>query len=128
LSTAETIAAVPAPKTSSNDPFFSASTKSPIVIFLSETLRFEGRPGIDFPSICPRHRFNTLYVSSIHVSDVNGVPISGHTWEHEISERCSDELNTSFWGLEGNEQVHRSDLFISFGHTNRLHELTSVKV
>jgi hypothetical protein len=64
LSTAETIAAVPAPKTSSNDPFFSASTKSPIVIFLSETLRFEGRPGIDLPSICPRHRFNTLHVSS----------------------------------------------------------------
>jgi hypothetical protein len=64
LSTAETIAAVPAPKTSSNDPFFSASTKSPIVIFLSDTLRLEGRPGIDLPSICPRHRFNTLHVSS----------------------------------------------------------------
>jgi len=68
LSTAETIAAVPAPNTSSNDPFFSASTKSPIVIFLSDTLRLEGKPGIDFPSMCPRHRFNTLLVS--YISDV----------------------------------------------------------
>ena len=67
-------------------------------------------------------------MSALLVSDMDDVPISGDTWEHEISERCSDELNTSFWGLEGNEQVHRSDLFISFGHTNRLHELTSVKV
>jgi hypothetical protein len=65
LSTAETIAAVPAPKTSSNEPFFSASTKSPIVIFLSDTLRLEGRPGIDLPSMCPRHRFNTLLVSFV---------------------------------------------------------------
>jgi hypothetical protein len=128
LSTAETIAAVPAPNTSNNDPFFSASTKSPIVIFLSDTLRLEGRPGIDFPSICPRHRFNTLHVSSIPDSDLDDVPISSDTWENEISERCSDELNTSFWGLEGNEQVHRTDLCISFGDTLRLGKLTSVKV
>jgi hypothetical protein len=128
LSTAETIAAVPAPKTSSNDPFFSASTKSPIVIFLSETLRLEGRPGIDFPSICPRHRFNTLHVSSIPNSDLDDVPISSDTWENEISERCSDELNASLWGLEGNEQVHCSDLFISFAQEMGFNELTSVKV
>jgi len=66
LSTAETIAAVPAPKTSSNDPFFSASTRSPIVIFLSDTLKLDGRPGMDLPSMWPRHRFNTLYVSFVH--------------------------------------------------------------
>jgi hypothetical protein len=85
LSTAETIAAVPAPKTSSNDPFFSASTKSPIVIFLSDTLRLEGRPGIDLPSICPRHRFNTLQISATLVSVTSGVPISGDTWENEVA-------------------------------------------
>lgn len=65
LSTAETIAAVPAPNTSSNDPFFSASTRSPIVIFLSDTLKLDGRPGMDLPSIWPRHRFNTLNLSWI---------------------------------------------------------------
>jgi hypothetical protein len=98
------------------------------VIFLSDTLRLEGRPGIDFPSMCPRHRFNTLYVRSVLVPDVSGVPVSGDTWENEISEGGSDELNTSLWGLEGNEEVHCSDLIISFGHTIKSNKLTSVKV
>jgi hypothetical protein len=56
------------------------------------------------------------------------VPVSGDSWENEISERCSDELDTSFWGLEGNEEVHCSDLIVSFGRTIKSNKLTSVKV
>jgi hypothetical protein len=67
-------------------------------------------------------------MSALLVSDMDDVPISGDTWEHEISERCSDEFNTSFWGLEGNEQVHRTDLCISFAQEMGFNELTSVKV
>jgi len=56
------------------------------------------------------------------------VPISSDTWENEIAKGGGDELNTSLWGLEGNEQVHRSDLFISFARDPRIRSLTSVKV
>jgi hypothetical protein len=59
---------------------------------------------------------------------VNGVPIPGDTWENEIAKGSSDELDTSFWGLEGNKQVHRTDLFISFAQEMGFNELTSVKV
>jgi hypothetical protein len=67
-------------------------------------------------------------MSALLVSDMDDVPISSNTWENEVAEGRSDELNTSFWGLEGNEQVHRSDLFISFAQEMGFSELTSVKV
>jgi hypothetical protein len=59
---------------------------------------------------------------------MDDVPVSGDTWENEVAKRSSDEFNTSFWGLEGNEQVHRSDLFISFAQEMGFNQLTSVKV
>lgn len=105
------MAAVPVPKTSLNVPFFSASVSSFMTIFLSVTLSFSGRPGIFCsPLACARASSRTLSRQNRTVPFATSSPITGNTGENNVVQGGSHELDSAVGLLDGDEQVHGSDL------------------